>query len=302
MTLANPYLGTLDLQSLRIFKAVFDHSSVSKAAESLAMNQSSVSYALDKLRRAFDDQLFFRSGQGVLATQRAHELYDRVTQLLHLALDLDSSRAFVPEEANHTFTFYVSSYEGLVLLPELQAEIWRQAPQLNIQVKCLRQADLAHELQVSGGLALSTQVLNSAEIRVRSVMSDEYVLFYDAHHRQPPKSLEDYLKAPHAQVDHCGGGMSSIDKVLGKRGITRDVRLLLSEFYPLLAMLQGSDLVVTAPSRCADYLCPALSMAPCPVAMEPLSIHMMWHERFQKDPAHLWLRQLIENRYGLARH
>lgn len=46
------------------------------------MNQSSVSYWLDQLRRKFDDQLFTRSGAGVVATARAERLMPQARELL----------------------------------------------------------------------------------------------------------------------------------------------------------------------------------------------------------------------------
>ena len=37
-----------------------------------------------------------------------------------------------------------------------------------------------------------------------------------------------------------------------------------------------------------------LDVAPLPFQTDPVSIYMVWHERSNKDPAHMWLRNRIE--------
>src|SRR5205823_2263875 len=55
----------LDLNLLPIAIAIFEERGVSKAAARLGMSQPAVSLALAKLRAAFDDPLFVRTGQGM---------------------------------------------------------------------------------------------------------------------------------------------------------------------------------------------------------------------------------------------
>ena len=54
-----------DLNLMRIFAALIDEGSVTRAAHRLGMTQPAVSGALTRLRVLFGDPLFVRSGQGL---------------------------------------------------------------------------------------------------------------------------------------------------------------------------------------------------------------------------------------------
>ena len=72
MTSVDPY--SVDFASLRILKLVHAHQSFSKAADSLGANQSTISYAIARLREVFHDPLFVRQGGGIVATERCNEI------------------------------------------------------------------------------------------------------------------------------------------------------------------------------------------------------------------------------------
>ncbi|STK84603.1 DNA-binding transcriptional regulator, LysR-type [Escherichia coli] len=61
--MANLYdLKKFDLNLLVIFECIYQHLSISKAAESLYITPSAVSQSLQRLRAQFNDPLFIRSG------------------------------------------------------------------------------------------------------------------------------------------------------------------------------------------------------------------------------------------------
>ena len=63
-------ISRLDVRSLRVFLAVYQLNSISKAADKFGLNQSTISHCVDRLRIAFDDQLFLRSGRGISPSAR----------------------------------------------------------------------------------------------------------------------------------------------------------------------------------------------------------------------------------------
>ena len=65
---------SLDGHLLRLFVLVYETSSVSRTAEHLGINQSSVSHALGRLRQLIGEPLFVRSGRGIVPTARADAL------------------------------------------------------------------------------------------------------------------------------------------------------------------------------------------------------------------------------------
>ncbi|MCA3929313.1 LysR family transcriptional regulator, partial [Burkholderia sp.] len=50
----------IDLNLLRVFQAIVEERSLTKAGERLALSQPAVSYSLGRLRTLFDDPLFVR--------------------------------------------------------------------------------------------------------------------------------------------------------------------------------------------------------------------------------------------------
>ena len=62
----------LDLNLLKVFEALHDEGSASRAALRLGVTQSAVSAALRRLRGVYDDPLFARTGRGLTPTLRAN--------------------------------------------------------------------------------------------------------------------------------------------------------------------------------------------------------------------------------------
>ena len=60
----------IDFADLRVLRLVYEYRSFSIAAERLEMNQSAVSYGIDKLRKSFGDPLFVRQGGEALRADR----------------------------------------------------------------------------------------------------------------------------------------------------------------------------------------------------------------------------------------
>lgn len=65
-----------DLNLLPIFLTVIQERSITKAAITLQMSQPAVSNAMSRLKRALDDELFFRNGHGVEPTKFAINLFN----------------------------------------------------------------------------------------------------------------------------------------------------------------------------------------------------------------------------------
>lgn len=75
-------MGRFDQHLVATLHAILQTGSISKAALVLGVSQPAVSQALRKLRAHFGDELFVRSGQGLLPTQRMLALQPVVERLL----------------------------------------------------------------------------------------------------------------------------------------------------------------------------------------------------------------------------
>jgi DNA-binding transcriptional LysR family regulator len=107
----------VDFAALRVLRLVHDYGSFSRTAEVLGLNQSSVSYTIDRLRRAFGDPLFVRQGAGVVPTDRCEEIVREAARMLDEFLALSTPRAFDPARAAATVTLSCNYYERATLVP-----------------------------------------------------------------------------------------------------------------------------------------------------------------------------------------
>ncbi len=67
-------IATVDLNLLKVFEALHEESSASRAALRLGVTQSAVSAALRRLREVYGDPLFVRTGRGLAPTLKANQL------------------------------------------------------------------------------------------------------------------------------------------------------------------------------------------------------------------------------------
>jgi DNA-binding transcriptional LysR family regulator len=94
----------LDLNLLRVFDALIEERSVTRAAARLNITPSAVSHALARLRDLFEDQLFVRGPQGMQATPRAAEIGPRLRDGLHQLEMALTPLAFDPQASTRAFT------------------------------------------------------------------------------------------------------------------------------------------------------------------------------------------------------
>lgn len=95
--MANLYdLKKFDLNLLVIFECIYQHLSISKAAETLFITPSAVSQSLQRLRNQLNDPLFIRSGKGItpttVGTNLHHHLVENLNQIEQTINILNSSQ------------------------------------------------------------------------------------------------------------------------------------------------------------------------------------------------------------------
>src|SRR5258706_15151671 len=98
------HFNSLDLNLLRVFEALIEERSATRAGSRLGLTQSAISHALNRLRYVLKDELFVRGPDGMQPTERAAEIAPRLRQgLMQLQLALAPS-GFVPERTDRRVT------------------------------------------------------------------------------------------------------------------------------------------------------------------------------------------------------
>ncbi|WP_189389303.1 LysR family transcriptional regulator [Buttiauxella sp. B2] len=103
-----------DLNSLLILNAVIECRGVTAAAKKMSMSPSSVTYAINKIRRMTSNPIFTRSKSGIVPTTLAMELNQRYIKAMSLIHDgLDFSKKIKEDDVLRTIT--ISTYTFMEL-------------------------------------------------------------------------------------------------------------------------------------------------------------------------------------------
>lgn len=287
----------LDGHALRLFLAVLEEGSVTAASTRLGVTQSAVSHALQKLRAIVDDPLFVKSGRGIVATAHARSLAQRAHELLDGMKGFASSAAFDPAKARLSFTVAANDFQRDLLLPSLFRRLTAKTERIDLRVIPSGRPSASVLREGRCELLLTPRPPSGIDIFQRQILRDEYVCFYDARERSAPATVKDYLASRHILVIYPDNEKLEFDKRLEARGIERDVSVSVPNFYGVPAFLRGSDLLASVPSLLGRGMMKEFAPAAIPLKggdrtseLTRLPMYVAWHQRFQNDPAHIWLR------------
>jgi DNA-binding transcriptional LysR family regulator len=296
-------LQTIDLNLLLVFEALMDERNVTRAAKRVGLSQPAMSNALARLRRTFDDPLLVRTSDGMLPTPRAQALIVPVrAALAQLRGALEERPAFDPAASQRIFHLLSNDYVELLLLPQVSAELQRQAQEVKLHVYRPRHLfhpptaiDLADSFDLALGFFPDALTLEE-EIRSTVLWEERNVCLARAEHPAigGALTLQQYVAAQHVAVFYKSQGAGLIDTLLEQQGWARRVALLVPHFASTPFIVAASDLIATVPERLAHHFVDLpLQVLPAPLEMPPFRLTLLWHERFDHDPAHAWLRELL---------
>jgi LysR family transcriptional activator of mexEF-oprN operon len=224
-------LERLDLNLLRVFRAIDAERNVTRAATRLEITQSAASNALTRLRRAFQDDLFQRTPNGMEPTALARELAGPVcTALDAVRSAVDLNRPFAPESARDEFVVGTSEYAEFVLAPFLVAALREQVPGVSV---VFRHADREGALELldqdRAHLAIGTFPEPPVRMTRIVLMRDEFVVLMRADHPAARAlDLKRYLDSPHLLVSPVASREGAVDRALATLGRRRELAALVS--------------------------------------------------------------------------
>ena len=121
-----------DLNLLPIVVALYEERSVTLAAKKLGMSQPALSEVLGRLRKLLDDELFIKTGHGMVPTPRAHTLVAVARDsLTRLKQELLAGKTFNPAASKTTFTFALTEVQELVFFPKIMKILQLLAPHIH---------------------------------------------------------------------------------------------------------------------------------------------------------------------------
>jgi len=291
-------IRNVDLNLLVALDALLAERSVSRAAVRLHLSQPATSALLARLRELFGDPLLLRSARGMLPTPRALELLGPVKQVLDEIEAIVQPRAvFDPDRAEHTFTLSASDYVEYALLPTLVDYLERRAPRVRLAVRPLDLQTVAKQMETGEVDLCITGLLNApAGMHERPLYTEHIVSVVRRNHPEVGAhlTLDTFCRLEHIMVSVRGSGFSArIDQALAALGRKRHARLAVPHFLLVPEIVARSDMISALPKRLAQGYANKLRILEPPVKMEDFTVGQVWHERNEREPAQVWLRDVV---------
>lgn len=289
----------LDLNLLVALDALLEEGSVGGAARRLHLSEPAASRALGRIRSAIGDPILVRSGRQMVLTPRAQELRTEVHALVERAHAVFTPPG-PPDPATLRRTFTVLADDVAIALgPELLARVRGEAP--GVSLRFLGEDPAADgSLQLRDGrVDLDIGVVEDAppEIVVEPLFTDRMAAVVRAGHPLTEGALtaSRYAAAEHVSASRRGKLTGPIDEALAGMGLSREVAMAVPTFGAALVVVARTDLVGLMPARLGRRAVEALGLVSLdpPLDLPSKEIAMAWHQRYDTDGAHRWLRTKV---------
>ncbi|GIV89091.1 MAG: LysR family transcriptional regulator [Chloroflexus sp.] len=216
---------TLNLHLLRIYVAVLDHGSFTRAAEALTMSQSAVSRAVQELERQLGTVLLERRPRGVAPTEAGAILGEHARRIFaHERLAIESLNELRGLQRGR-LAIGASSTIGTYLLPPLLGAYHRQYPgiELFLDIGNTQQV-MEHLLEYRIEVAyVEGPVAPDERLHITPWRDDELVVIAAPDHplaRRAHLTEADIIGAPFVLREPGSGTREVMEQALAERGIT----------------------------------------------------------------------------------
>src|SRR5450432_1294609 len=293
-----------DLNLLLAFDILMTERSVSLAAEKLGVTQPAVSHTLKRLRTLFGDNLFVRGPNGMQPTSRALALYPQVRDVLAgIHSLLSSTTEFDASKSSRTFRLSMSDAMSVEALPFIIRRIRRTDPNIDIVITTSGPQESCHRLaEDTIDLAIGVFPHLQNDLISRELYRDTLICIADKGNRRLKNGrldLQSYLESPHVTVGPNRDTGIQLDEILRAMGITRRIVAAVPHYLSVPSLIQGTDLVAHTRRRLLSVFrsTKGLVIFPVPIPMKvpDLVFIELWHKRYDGDPGHRWLRDLVLN-------
>jgi DNA-binding transcriptional LysR family regulator len=166
----------------------------------------------------------------------------------------------------------------------------RFAPKPDKDVRPLREGLIDLDVGVLGE--------SGPEVRIQALYRDRFVAVVRQGHpliAAGEITPERYAACHHVVTSRRGQLTGPVDDALAAAGLTRNVAVIVPSFSTALSTAAATEMVALIPAsyfeRCRASA--ELRSFELPVPTGLITISQMWHPRFERDPAHRWLRGVV---------
>ncbi|WP_119342948.1 LysR family transcriptional regulator [Facilibium subflavum] len=235
----------LSYHLLMVFYTLYYTKSVTETANKLFVTQSTVSNNLRKLRDIFDDQLFYKNNNRMIATAKAENLIVKVTDILRLYQKL-LPKKYSLKQSTHSF--------NLCITPLLQDLCYTKIIQklhntpYKLEVYNLHDEQMLKEVANSTNMdfILSSTDLSLPQYHKEILYTEDFIVIMNKKNPlagQKFVTMKDYLQAMHL-VNSFSSKKSFLANVLDKKNMERQIFLETDNIISIYTALQKFNFVL----------------------------------------------------------
>ncbi len=297
-------ISSFDLNLFVIMNAIYTEGSLTKAASVVGITQPAVSNALSRLREKFDDDLFVRTGAGMVPTHKTENMINDIRNALSLMQkSVNAPDEFNPDTSERTFRISLGDISEGRILPFLLEQIHNSAPKISIESFYTDRKEIVHSLATNElNFAIDPIIPRSKDVLSLKVFEDDFVCAHRANH--PITKLQKFdmdalLKQKFVNISNRKRGPSIIDLELSKLQLERTISLRAQHFLVTPEIVRSTDLVMVCSQSFAVKH--GLHFMNLPIELPPVEQYLIWHSSNDNDGSHIWMRELIIEAFKAAK-
>lgn len=270
-------------RQLEVFVATARESSISRAAETIALSQSAASTALGELERQFGAQLFDRIGKSLRLNALGTQLLPKAVAILDQGAELEQLLAggagFGRLKVGATLT--IGNYLAVLVV----ADFLRRHPDSRVQLEVRNTAAIVHDVaNLDLDLGLIEGQCNDPAVVTTPWVDDELVVFARPDHPlagRGPVALDALLAEPWILRESGSGTRQAVEQALREHFSALTIRMELEHTEAIKRAVEAG-LGVGCISRLAlrdAFRRGSLVPLECPELDLRRAFHFVWHRQ-----------------------
>ena len=293
-------ISSFDLNLFVIMNSIYTEGSLTKAAEVVGITQPAVSNALSRLREKFDDELFVRTGSGMVPTQKTENIIKDIQNALQLMQkSVNEPDEFNPATSEKTFRISLGDINEGRILAILMSKMEKQAPNIKLECYYSSRDQVPHALATNElSFAVDPFIPNAKDTNSMKVFSDRFVVAHRANHpvsKLSEMSLDEMLKLKYINISNRKRGASVIEMEMQKMQLQPEIAVRAQHYQVTPEIVRPNDLCLL----CSEIFAKkhGLSFIEIPMNVPPLEQYLIWHSSDDNDGSHIWMRNLINESF-----